>query len=252
MEDLNRSSKKLRKILPKHSGRGSNGKISIRSRGGRQKRYYRLIDFLRDKRNIFGEILSIEYDPNRSVDISLVKYTDGELRYILHPMGLKIGDKIIASESAPIKPGCSLPLKNIPSGVEIHNIELITGKGGQLVRSAGGAAVVIGRDLVSVHVKMPSGEIRRVPLDAYATIGKLDNENRKNEIIGKAGRSRLLGIRPHVRGVAMNPNSHPHGGGEGRSGQGMHPKTPWGKPAVGKKTRKKNKHSNKLIIKRRK
>jgi large subunit ribosomal protein L2 len=245
-------SKRLKVILPKHSGRNSSGSITIRGQGGRQKRFYRLIDWQRDKHQTWAEVMSIEYDPNRSVNICLLKYNDGEFRYILHPIGLGIGDKVIAGEEAPIKVGCALPLSVIPSGVEIHNVELIKGRGGQIVRSAGSSTVIIGKDEKYAHLKLPSGEIRKVELGCYATIGKLDNENRKNENLGKAGRSRLLGKRPKVRGVAMNPNSHPHGGGEGRSGQGMHPKTPWGKGAVGRKTRQKTKSSNKLIIKRRK
>ncbi len=244
--------KKLKFILKKHSGRNNQGKITVRHQGGRQKRYYRVIDFERDKHNIKGKVISIEYDPNRTTKIALVRYEDGEKRYILSPEGLKIGDEVIAGVDVEIKIGNALPLRNIPIGVNVHNIELFPGKGGQIVRSAGAFATVVGKDDAYVHLKLPSGEKRKVFLNCYATIGQLSNVDHKEEIIGKAGRKRLMGIRPTIRGTAQNPRSHPHGGGEGRVGEGMHPKTPWGKPARGKKTRKKNKYSDKFIIEKRK
>ncbi len=244
--------KKLIKILKKHSGRDNSGSISVRHQGGRQKRYYRIIDFKRDKRDMEAEVLRIEKDPNRNCFIALVKYQDGELRYILQPDNLNPGDKIIASENADIKIGNALPLKNIPVGVMVHNIEIYPGKGGQVVRSAGAAATVIAHEEKYTQVKLQSGEIRRFLNDCWATIGQVGNISKKDEVIGKAGRKILMGIRPTVRGTAQNPRSHPHGGGEGRSGEGMHPKTPWGKPARGKKTRKKNLWSDKLIVQRRK
>lgn len=244
--------KSLIAILKKHSGRDSSGHVSVRHQGGRQKRYYREIDFKRDKRNIEAQVLKIEYDPNRTAYIALVQYKDGEKRYILHPEGLKIGDKITAGENTEVKIGNALPFKNIPLGAFVHNIELYAKKGGQLIRSAGGYAVVIAKDEKYVDLKLPSKEVRKVALQCYATIGQISNIGHKLEVIGKAGRKRLMGIRPTVRGVAQNPRSHPHGGGEGKSGEGMHPKTPWGKSARGTKTRKKNKWSNKFIVKRRK
>jgi large subunit ribosomal protein L2 len=248
----NNPEKSLIKILKKHSGRNNQGKITIRHQGGRQKRYYRIIDFKRDKRNVEAAVLQIEYDPNRTTYIALVEYQDKERRYILCPEGLKVGDKIIAGEKAEIKTGNALPLRNIPVGINVHNIELTPGRGGQIVRSAGTYAVLIGKDEKYAHLKLPSGEKRKVLLDCYATIGQLTNIGHKFEKIGKAGRKILMGIRPTVRGTAQNPRSHPQGGGEGRSGEGMPPKTPWGKPARGKKTRKRNKWSDKLIIEKRK
>lgn len=245
-------SKKLKIILKKHSGRNNQGKITVRHQGGRQKRYYRVIDFKRDKRDIRGKVINIEYDPNRTTKIALVRYEDGEERYILLPEGLKVGEEIVAGENVEIKVGNALPLKSIPIGVNVHNVELYPGKGGQIVRSAGSMATVIGKDEVYAHLKLASGEKRKVFLNCFATIGQLSNVAHKEEIIGKAGRKRLMGIRPTVRGTAQNPRSHPHGGGEGRVGEGMHPKTPWGKPARGKKTRKKNKYSDKFIIEKRK
>ncbi|MGB9707449.1 MAG: 50S ribosomal protein L2 [Microgenomates group bacterium] len=244
--------KKLIKILKKHSGRDWTGSISVRHRGGRQKRYYRIIDFKRDKRDMEAEVVRIEKDPNRNAFIALVKYQDGELRYIIAPEGLKPKDKVIAGEKAPIKTGNALPLKNIPLGLSVHNIELYPKQGGQFVRGAGTSAIVVAKEDKYVHLKLPSGEVRKFLKDCYATIGQVSNITHKEEDLGKAGRKRLLGIRPTVRGTAQNPRSHPHGGGEGRSGEGMHPKTPWGKPARGKKTRKKNKWSDKLIVKKRK
>lgn len=244
--------KSLRVILKKHSGRDSTGSISTRHQGGRQKRYYRIIDFKRDKRDVLGEVKFVEYDPNRNAHIALIQYKDGEKRYILHPKDLKIGGKIIAGETVDIKTGNALPLRNIPIGIQVHNIELYPGQGGKMVRGAGTSAQVIAKDENYVHLKLPSGEVRKFIKDCWATVGMIGNIGHKEEIIGKAGRKILMGIRPTVRGTAQNPRSHPHGGGEGRSGEGMHPKTPWGKPARGKKTRNRNKWSNKLIVKKRK
>ena len=220
-------------------------------RGGRQKRYYRLIDFKRDKRGMEAKVSRIEYDPNRTVYIALVQYKDGEKKYILYPEGLKIGDTIISDDQAEVKFGNTTILKNIPLGTPIHNIELYPNQGGQLIRSAGGYAIIIAKDDNYAHIKFPSREIRKVSLGCHATIGKLGNIQHKLEKIGKAGRRRLMGIRPTVRGVAQNPRSHPHGGGEGKSGEGMASKTSWGKSARGTKTRKKRKWSDKLIIKKR-
>lgn len=244
----NKPVKGLKAILKKHSGRDSSGKISVRHQGARQKRFYRVIDFKRDKREVEGKVVRIEYDPNRNLPIALIQYPDNEKRYILQPNDLKVGDTIMASNKAEVKPGNALPLKYIPLGIQIHNVELYPGKGGQLMRSAGTYAVVVAKEGKYVQLKLPSGEIRRFIAESYATIGQLGNVGHKEEIIGKAGRKIHMGIRPTVRGTAQNPRSHPHGGGEGRSGEGMHPKTPWGKAARGKKTRKKFKWSDKLII----
>lgn len=243
--------KSLIYILKKHAGRDSSGSITVRHRGARQKRYYRLIDFKRDKRNIKAKVLRIEKDPNRNARIALVRYEDGSLSYILHPVGLKEGDSIVSGDKVEIKVGNALPLKNIPLGVAVHNIELYPGTGGQIIRSAGAAAMVVAKEEKYVHLKLPSGEVRRFLGDCYATVGQVGNIEHKEEIIGSAGRKILMGIRPTVRGTAQNPRSHPHGGGEGRSGEGMHPKTPWGKPARGGKTRTKHKWSDKLIVKKR-
>lgn len=244
--------KSLVTILKKHSGRDRTGQVSVRHQGGRQKRYYRHIDFKRDKKNVEGKVEGIEYDPNRNAHIALVSYKDGEKRYILHPKDLKIGDKIISSEKADIKVGNALPLKNIPIGAEVHNIELYPDQGGKFIRGAGSSAMVIAKEEQYVHLKLPSGEIRKFFKECYATVGAIGNVSHKEEEIGKAGRKILMGIRPTVRGTAQNPRSHPHGGGEGKVGEGMHPKTPWGKHAKGKRTRKKNKWSSALIVKRRK
>lgn len=248
----NRPVKSLIKILKKHSGRDNSGKISVRHQGGRQKRYYRLIDFKRDKKDIEAEVIRIEYDPNRNCNIALLKYTDGELRYIIHPNDLKIGDKIISSDKTKVKVGNAMMIGNIPIGVQVHNLELYPGQGGQMIRGAGTAGVVLAKEGRYTHVKLPSGEIRKFFNECYATIGQVGNINYKEEEIGKAGRKILMGIRPTVRGTAQNPRSHPHGGGEGRSGEGMHPKTPWGKPARGKKTRNEKRSSRRLIVKPRK
>ncbi len=244
--------KSLISILKKHSGRDSSGHISVRHQGGRQKRYYRVVDFRRDKHGVKGEVIRIEYDPNRNAHIARISYADGERRYILHPKDLKVGDTVITSENADIVVGNTLPLKKIPIGVQVHNIELYPKQGGKMIRGAGTAATVIAKEEKYVHLKLPSGEVRRFLKDCYATVGMVGNVGHKEEVIGKAGRKILMGIRPTVRGTAQNPRSHPHGGGEGKSGEGMHPKTPWGKPAKGTRRRKRNKWSNMLIVKRRK
>jgi len=243
--------KKLVSILKKHSGRNFSGKISVRHQGGRQKRYYRAIDFTRSVKNIEGTVIGIEYDPNRTANIARISYPNGIENYILHPDGLKVGDKIMSGDNVDIKLGNALLLENIPLGTEIHNVELTPSHGGKMMRGAGTVAVVISKDKGYADIKMPSREIRKISLKCYATIGKVSNVEHKLEIIGKAGRKRLMGIRPSVRGVAQNPRSHPHGGGEGRSGEGMAPKTPWGKSARGTKTRNPQKWTNKFIVKRR-
>ena len=241
--------KNLKTILKKHSGR-SKGRVTVRGQGGRHKRYYREIDFKRDKFGVLGEVVGLEYDPNRNVEIALIKYLDGEKRYILTPNGMKIGDKIVSGDKVEAKSGNAMKLKNITVGTLLHNVELIPGKGGQLARSAGVAVQLLAKEGGFAHLKMPSGEVRMVPLEAMATIGSLGNEDMKQRKLGKAGRSRHMGIKPTVRGVAQDPHSHPHGGGEGRSGIGRkRPMTKYGRPAVGK-TRNKNKWTNKYIIKR--
>ena len=234
------------------SGRGYKGQITVRSRGGGHKRKLRLIDFKRNKLGIPGKVVSIEYDPNRSANIALIVYADGEKRYIIAPESLQVGDKIEAGEKVEIKVGNALPLKNIPLGSDIYNIELHKGKGGQLVRSAGTAAVLTAKEGDYCLVKLPSGEIRKIHKECYSTIGAVGNKDHINLTIGKAGRSRWLNKRPRVRGVAMNPVDHPLGGGEGKSSGGRHPVSPTGQPAKGFKTRKKHKYSDDYIIKRRK
>lgn len=245
--------KSLIEILPKKSGRDNAGHVSARHHGGREKRYYRLVDFKRDKLGIEGKVVSIEYDPNRTVNLALICYADGEKRYILHPEGLAIGDTVMAGPQAEIKVGNALPLSKIPVGTVVHNIELTAGRGGQIVRGAGTGAVVLAKENGYATIKLPSGEVRLVKESNFATIGVLDNADWKNVVIGKAGRARHMGLRPEVRGTAQNPRTHPHGGGEGRSGEGMkQPKTPWGKPARGLRTRKRGKYSDKFILQRRK
>lgn len=240
--------KRLNKILNRKSGR-ARGKVTVRHKGGGHKKFLRTIDFKRDKTDVWGVIEAIEYDPNRNARLSLVRYEDGERRYILAVEGQKIGDKIIASETAPIENGNCLPLKLIPVGAQIHNIEINHGKGGQLVKGAGSVAVVFGREDLWILVKLPSGQVRRFSPEAHATIGQIGNIDWKERVWGKAGIMRHRGIRPTVRGVAMNPHAHPHGGGEGRSGIGMKsPKTVYGRKAVGK-TRNKTKYSNRFIVK---
>lgn len=241
---------KLKRILSKKSGR-SNGKVTIRHQGGREKRFLRKMDFRRDKQDVWGVIKSIEYDPNRNAEIALVSYEDGDKRYIICPIGVKVGSKIIASEVAPTEAGNALPLRAIPVGTPIHNIEITHKKGGQMVKGAGSVAVIFGKEEKWVLVKLPSGEIRRFDPDCMAEIGQVGNEDDKNKIIGKAGRKRHMGIRPNVRGVAMNPHAHPHGGGEGRSSVGLkYQKTVYGRRAVGK-TRAKKRYSNRMIVQRR-
>ena len=241
---------KLKSILNRKSGR-AHGVVVVRHQGGGHKKFLREVDFKRGKIDVWGTVSAIEYDPNRNAELALVLYEDGERRYILSPDKLAVGMKIIASESAPIEIGNSLPLKAIPVGTQVHNLEINIGKGGQIVKSAGTAAVVFGREEQWILVKLPSGEIRRFYPDATASIGQVGNIHAKDEVIGKAGRKRHMGIRPSVRGVAMNPHSHPHGGGEGRSSVGLKfPKTFYGRKAVGK-TRNKTKYSNYLIVQHR-
>lgn len=244
--------KSLIKVLKYHAGRNSEGRLTVWHKGRRHKKKYRIIDFKRDKFDIPGTIMTIEYDPNRSANISLVKYNDGEYRYIISPDGIKKGDVIISSKTqAPIKVGNALPLEKIPPGTNVHNIELVPGKGAQLCRAAGTYATVSGFDDKYAIIKLPSSELRKVLKRCMATIGEVGAKDHNLISYGKAGRKRWLGIRPTVRGVAMNPIDHPHGGGEGR-GKGNHPSTPWGKPTLGYKTRKKKNKSNYLIIERRK
>ena len=242
--------KPLMVMKRKVTGRNNSGKVTVRHRGGVEKRYLRLIDFKRNKRSVSGTIMSVEYDPNRSANIALVNYLDGDKRYILAPDGLKIGHVVMAGETADILPGNSVPLSLIPIGTPIHNLELRPGKGGQLVRGAGSAAYIQSKDAPFATVMLPSKEVRLISLDCYATIGQVSNPDWKTVSLGKAGRKRHLGWRPTVRGTAQNPRSHPHGGGEGRSGIGLvAPKTPWGKKALGKKTRHRRRYSNQYIIK---
>jgi large subunit ribosomal protein L2 len=232
------------------SGRNNQGQLTIWRRGGGNKRHYRVIDFKRDKSGIPASVESIEYDPNRSAFISLLSYADGEKRYILYPQGLKVGDKVVAGPEADIVVGNALPLRNIPLGTQIHNVELRPGKGGQMVRSAGAAAQLLAKEGEYAQVRLPSGEVRKVLIDCTATIGQIGNLDHENVSIGKAGRARWRGIRPTVRGVAMNPVDHPLGGGEGKTSGGRHPVTPWGQPTRGYKTRN-NKRTDRFIVKRR-
>ncbi|HCE62775.1 MAG: 50S ribosomal protein L2 [Firmicutes bacterium] len=242
----------LLQTVKKNAGRNSYGRITVRHRGGGNKRKYRIIDFRRDKMEMPAVVQRLEYDPNRSAFIALVKYEDGELRYILAPVGLKAGDTVVSSASADIKPGNCLPIANIPVGTIIHNIELYPGRGAQLVRSAGAAAQLMAKDAELAQVRLPSGEVRLVRMNCTAVIGQVGNLDHENVHIGKAGRTRHMGIRPTVRGSVMNPNDHPHGGGEGKSPVGHPgPMTPWGKPAMGLKTRKAKNRTNKYIFKRR-
>ena len=243
--------KSLLQPKKKNAGRNNQGKISVRHQGGGEKQKYRLIDFKRNKLEVPAKVAGIEYDPNRSAFIALLHYLDGEKRYILAPLGLHVGDTIVSSEAADIKPGNSLQLANIPTGTLVHNIELRPGAGGQIARSAGAYAQLMAKEGAFATLRMPSGEMRKVPIIARATIGTVGNTDHENVRIGKAGRKRHMGIRPTVRGVVMNPVDHPHGGGEGKSPVGLpSPVTPWGKPALGYKTRKHKKYSNRLIIKR--
>ena len=244
--------KSLLKKLNKTSGRNNTGRITCRHKGGGVKQAYRVIDFKREKFGVPATVKTIEYDPNRNVRISLVFYADGEKRYILTPEGLNVGDVIVSGTEAPIQTGNALPLDLIPLGTIVHNIELLPGRGAKMVRSAGNFAQVMAKEGNYVTIKLPSGEMRMVRKECMATVGTLGNSEFKNLKIGKAGRKRYMGVRPTVRGVTMNPCDHPHGGGEGKTGPGGHPKTPWGKPALGYKTRKQGKASDKLIVRRRK
>jgi len=238
-------------VEPLHTtgGRNNVGHLTSWWRGGGHKRMYRIIDFKRDKRDIPAKVSTIEYDPNRSARIALLTYADGEKRYILHPVGLKVGDTIVAGQSVDILPGNSLPLKNIPLGTLLHNVELKPGKGGQIARSAGSAVQLVAKEADYASVKMPSGEIRKINMECFATIGQVGNLDHENVSIGKAGRSRWMGQRPHVRGVAMNPVDHPLGGGEGKTSGGRHPVSPWGLPTKGYKTRN-NKVTDRFIVQR--
>ena len=248
----NQPEKSLLVSLKKNSGRNAQGKITVRHRGGGNRRKYRIIDFKRNKDGIPAKVATVEYDPNRTANIALLNYADGEKRYILAPVGIKVGDTLLSGPEADIKPGNALALKNMPVGTVVHNIELKAGKGAQLVRSAGVSAQLMAKEGNKALLRLPSGEMRYVSIECKATIGQVGNVEHANETIGKAGRKRHMGIRPTVRGSVMNPNDHPHGGGEGRSPIGRpSPVTPWGKPALGYKTRKKNKASNKLIVSRR-
>jgi large subunit ribosomal protein L2 len=242
--------KSLLLALRRHSGRNNQGRVTVWGKGGGSKRYYRIIDYRRNKLDIPGKVLHIEYDPNRTCRIALLLYKDGERRYILAPSGLKVGDEVVSSPNADIKPGNALPLRSIPAGTPIHNVELKKGKGGQLVRSAGAAAQLLVKVDPYAHVKLPSGEVRLIHLDCMATVGQVGNIEHATESIGKAGGNVHKGLRPKVRGVAMNPVDHPLGGGEGKSSGGRHPVTPWGKPTKGYKTRKR-KDTEKFILKHR-
>lgn len=247
-----RPEKSLTVTLKKHAGRNTRGKITVRHRGGGYRPKYRVIDFKRNKDGIPAKVATIEYDPNRSANIALLFYADGEKRYIIAPEGLKVGDVLYSGEEADIKTGNALPLSAIPVGTLIHNIEMKPGKGAQLARSAGNGAQLMAKEGRYAQIRLPSGEVRKVLLNCRATIGEVGNEEHANINIGKAGKKRHMGIRPHVRGSVMNPNDHPHGGGEGRAPVGRKsPVTPWGKPTLGYKTRKKNKPSNQYIVKRR-
>lgn len=244
--------KSLLAPIKKSAGRNSYGRITVRHRGGGNKRKYRIIDFRRDKLDMPGVVIGIEYDPNRSANIALVEYADKELRYILAPVGLKVGESVLSSESADIKPGNCLPIASIPVGTVIHNVELYPGKGGQLVRSAGTSAQLMAKEGSMAQVRLPSGEVRMVRMNCKASIGQIGNIDHENIHIGKAGRTRHMGFRPTVRGSVMNPVDHPHGGGEGKASVGRpSPVTPWGKPTMGYKTRAKKNRSDKFIVKRR-
>jgi len=252
-EEITRSKpeRSLTVALRKRAGRNNQGRITVRHRGGGHRRRYRIIDFKRDKIGIPGRVATLEYDPNRSARIALIVYPDGEKRYIIAPLGLQVGDAIMSGPQAEVRPGNALPIRNIPVGTLIHNIELYEGRGGQLVRSAGTSAQLLAKEGDYAQVRMPSGEVRLIRQACMATVGQVGNTEHSNIKLGKAGRKRWLGWRPTVRGSAMDPNSHPHGGGEGRSPVGMPgPKTPWGKPALGKKTRH-NKRTDKYIVRRR-
>ncbi|MFT7434116.1 MAG: large subunit ribosomal protein L2 [Alphaproteobacteria bacterium] len=243
--------KSLTRPLKKSGGRNNTGRITVRHIGGGHKRKYRLIDFKRTKQDMWAEVLQLEYDPNRTAFIALLQYEDGEKSYIIAPQRLKAGDKVISSNKADILPGNALPLKNIPVGTIVHNIEMKPGKGAQMARSAGAYAQIVGKDAGYVMLRLGSGEQRKILEVCMATVGAVSNQDHSNENLGKAGRKRWLGVRPTVRGVAMNPVDHPHGGGEGRTSGGRHPVSPWGLPTKGKRTRQPKKASNKLIVRRR-
>jgi large subunit ribosomal protein L2 len=247
-----RPHKPLTKGKPSKAGRGAWGRISVRRKGGGHKKRYRRVDFKRDKHGVPGVVATIEYDPNRSAFLALVIYRDGERRYILAPSGLTVGRSVMSGPEAPLESGNALPLDRIPLGLAVHNVELTPGRGGQIVRAAGGRATLMAKEGKYVTLKLPSGEMRMVLTTCYATLGELGNQDHMNISLGKAGRSRWLGRRPKVRGVAMNPIDHPHGGGEGKTSGGRHPVSPWGTPTKGYKTRKKRKPSSKFIVKRRK
>ncbi len=245
--------KSLTVILPKNSGRDVSGHVAMRHQGGRHKRFYRVMDWKRDKLGVPAKVAALEYDAERSTDIALLVYSDGEKSYIPAPVGLAVGATVVSAKTADVKPGNCMPLGSIPVGTLVHNVEIKPGHGAQMIRSAGTAATVLSIDGNTVQLKLPSGEVRAFNATCRATVGQLGNVEWRNRVIGKAGRSRHMGIRPTVRGVAQNPRSHPHGGGEGRSGIGMSsPKSPWGKHTLGKKTRSKKKYSNKFILQRRK
>jgi large subunit ribosomal protein L2 len=246
----NEPHKPLVENLHRSGGRNNHGELTSLWRGGGHNRLYRIIDFKRDKKDIPGKVSTIEYDPNRSARIALVTYTDGEKRYILQPLGLKVGDSVIAGDNVDILPGNALPLKNIPLGTMLHNVELKPGKGGQIARSAGSSVQLVAKEGDYASVKMPSGEIRHIAMVCYATVGQVGNIDHENVSIGKAGRNRWLGRRPHNRGVVMNPVDHPHGGGEGKTSGGRHPVSPWGLPTKGYKTRNR-KSTDKFIVQRR-
>jgi large subunit ribosomal protein L2 len=242
--------KPLTERLVRRAGRNSQGKLTVRHQGSGHKRLYRVIDWKRDKAGVPARIATIEYDPNRSARIGLLNYADGEKRYILLPHGLRVGDTVVSGPDAEARVGNALPLTRIPLGTQIHNIELVAGRGGQIVRSAGASAQLLAKEAGMATIRLPSGEVRRVRAECMATVGQVSNLDHENQNIGKAGRSRHMGRRPQVRGVVMNPNDHPHGGGEGKSPTGMPPKTPWGKPAMGLRTRR-NKTTGKQIVRRR-
>jgi len=252
-DDLTRAKKPEKRLLvslKKNAGRNAQGKLTVRHQGGGHRKLYRVIDFKRDKRDIPATVSAVEYDPNRSARIALVTYADGEKRYILAPVGLTVGDRVVSGPESDIRPGNALPLNNIPLGTTVHNIELHPGRGGQIVRSAGMSAQLLAREGAYAQLRMPSGEVRRVAVVCYATIGQLGNVEHENENVGKAGKSRWRGKRPAVRGMSMNPFDHPHGGGEGRSGAGGNPQTAWGKPTLGYRTRR-NKKTRNMIVRRR-
>jgi len=236
--------------LKKHSGRNVSGRITVRHRGGGHKKLYRIIDFKRNKLGVPGKVAAIDYDPNRSARIALIHYADGEKRYILAPLGLSVGDKVMAGTGAEVRPGNAMPLKDIPLGTTIHNLEVNLARGGQLVRSAGASAQLLAKEGGYATIRMPSGEMRRIDIRCTATIGQVGNLDHENQNWGKAGKARWRGFRPAVRGMTMNPFDHPHGGGEGRSGAGGNPQTPWGKPALGHRTRH-NKKTDRMILRRR-